>query len=529
MKSYWKIGVCAAIVMAALFNSNVSANWFSNKITLHKLGSYSAGAFDEGAAEIAAHDPRTQRLFVVNALDSSIDVIDISNPNAPAKLFAIDVTPYGDQANSVDVRDGIVAAAVQADVKTDAGKVVFFNAGGNCAFRKALTVGSLPDMVTFTPDGKKVLVANEAEPNSYNQPDSVDPEGSVSIVDLKFGLQNATVKTATFTRFNNAALDRSVRIYGPNATVAQDIEPEYITVSEDSRTAWVTLQENNAIAELDISRARFTEINGLGFKDHSKPGNGLDASDRDGPAINIARWPVYGMYQPDAIASFQWFGHTFLITANEGDAREWPGLTEEARISSLTLDPTAFPDAAFLKQNTNIGRLNVTKATGDFDGDGDYDALFALGGRSFSIWTTNGHQVYDSKDDLEQITASAFPINFNASNTNNSLDDRSDNKGPEPEAVTVGRVFGRQYAFIGLERIGGVVIYDLSIPFFPRFVDYVNNRDFTQDPETGMPGDLGPEGLKIIPAHESPIRKPLLVTANEISGTTTIFEIRRDD
>lgn len=509
-----------ALVLTGMLTFSVFAT--GNRITLHKLGTYAAGAFDEGAAEIVAHDPNTQRLFVVNADCSCIDVLSIADPTMPTRIFSIDLAPYGDQANSVDVYNGIVAAAVQANEKTDPGKVVFFNANGD--FLKEVTVGALPDMLTFTPDGKRVLVANEGEPNDDY---SIDPEGSVSIVELRFGLNNAFVRTADFRRFNNRSLDPSIRIYGPGATVAQDLEPEYITVSDDSRTAWVTLQEANAIAEIDISRARVKEINGLGFKDYSKNRNKLDASDRDGNAVNITNWPVFGMYQPDAIASFHWLGLTFLITANEGDAREYDTFAEEARVSSLALDPTAFPDGDFLKQNANIGRLNVTKATGDTDGDGDFDELYTLGGRSFSIWTTNGRQIYDSRDDLEQITAERYPSFFNASNTDNAFDSRSDNKGPEPEAVTVARVFGRQYAFIGLERIGGVMIYDLTLPFFPRFVGYENNRDFTQDPETGMPGDLGPEGIIVIDAQKSPTGKPLLVTANEISGTTTIFEIRR--
>lgn len=523
MRSFSLSGLCVAVLITAMLSSNAAA--FGGRISLHKLGSYSAGAFDEGAAEIVAHDPRSQRLFVVNAFDSSIDVLDISNPAVPVKIFTIDVAPYGDNANSVAVYNGLIAAAVQANIKTDNGKVVFFDANGN--FRKQVTVGALPDMLTFTHDGRKVLVANEGEPNSYGEPDSVDPEGSVSIINLRHGVNNATVRTAGFTQFNNRPLDRSIRIYGPNASVAQDLEPEYITVSEDSKKAWVTIQEANAIAEIDIDRARITELNGLGFKDHSKPGKGIDASDRDGPAVNIANWPVYGMYQPDAIASFQWFGLTFLITANEGDAREYDGLEEEERVKDLTLDPTAFPDRDVLRLDANLGRLNVTNAFGDWDNDGDQDALFSLGSRSFSIWTTNGRQVYDSGDDLEQRTATVFPLNFNASNTDNVLDSRSDSKGPEPEAVTVARVFGRQYAFIGLERIGGVMIYDLTLPFYPRFVGYENNRDFTQDPEDGVPGDLGPEGIIVIDAHDSPTNRPLLVTANEISGTTTIFEIRR--
>ena len=152
------------------------------------------------------------------------------------------------------------------------------------------------------------------------------------------------------------------------------------------------------------------------------------------------------------------------MTANEGDAREWPGLVEEARVSALTLDSTAFPDAATLRLPANLGRHTVTRTLGDADGNGAYEKLFTLGGRSFSIWSTDGTQVYDSGSDLERITAGAVPANFNASNNNSTFDDRSDNKGPEPEAVTVGEIGGRTYAFIGLERVGGIVMYDVTDP-----------------------------------------------------------------
>jgi hypothetical protein len=355
-------------------------------ILLEPIGTYSTGVFNQGAAEIVAHDPKSQRLFVVNGASSSIDVLDISDPTSPALLFAIDVTPFGRQANSVDVHKGEVAVAVEANPKTDPGSVVFFDTDGN--FLSAVTVGALPDMLTYTPDGKKVLVANEGEPNSYNMADSIDPEGSVSIIDVKHGgarVSQNDVVTAGFESFDSASLDPSIRIYGPGASVAQDLEPEFIAVSHDSKTAWVTLQEGNAMGVLDIRQGVFTRLIGLGFKDHSLAGNALDASDRDGPSINIANWPVFGMYEPDAIASFRYRGQTYLITANEGDTRDYPGFNEESRVSALTLDPAAFPNAASLKTNAQLGRLTVTSVNGDTGGDGDYEELYVPGARSFSI------------------------------------------------------------------------------------------------------------------------------------------------
>ena len=944
------------------------------------IGTYASGIFDAGGAEIVAHDPRTQRLFVVNAQAATVDVLSIRDPSQPEKIGQIDVTRFGAVANSVAVHEGVVAVAVENVNKTDPGMVVFFNR--HLKFLGAVQVGALPDMLTFSPDGRWLLVANEGEPNADY---SVDPEGSVSIIDLRRGATGARqsdVRTADFAAFNDADLDSSIRIFGPNrsnsevpevaeqiASVAQDLEPEYIAVSHDSRTAWVTCQENNALALIDIRSANVVELVGLGFKDHStvkaKPaviytfdpatlppigttaagqtlflggfsglwfeginpkthrykfithtdrgpnaepnginrpfllpkftpeivrfeldrksgelsitqriplqrkvsgppevlrpltglpntaisgdpnapfnderavdllgneqpldefggdfegiavdpdgsfwmadeyrpaiyhfspegtlidrfvpkgtavaagfeneepfgiealpqvlgqrrqnrgfeaiaydggkiyafmqsplrnpptllngdlnamrnirvvefnpasqtdptipatrqfiyvldnanlgsepntradkigdavsfkngeflvlerdddsvpgdsaaaiekkiyrfnlagatdvtgmdglvgstgktvdqltveemvangihpiqkilhvdlneagynqvqkveglalidpqtlavlndndfgvaniivdsegtftlnyhpepiqlgiietsGNGLDASDRDAK-INIRQWPVKGMYLPDAIASYKVGGKTFFITANEGDAREYETFVESVRIgsSSVTLDPAVFPDAMLLKNNANLGRLNITTTMGR-NSNGFYQELVAFGARSFSIWDVEGRLQYDSGDALERITADAYPANFNASNTTNEFDNRSDDKGPEPEGVVVGKAFGTPYAFVGLERIGGVAVFDVSEPTTPKFVQYVNRRDFDFEPETeegqGDPraGDLGPEGLLFIDSNDSPNGKPLLIVGNEISGTTTIYEIKK--
>ena len=292
----------------------------------------------------------------------------------------------------------------------------------------------------------------------------------------------------------------------------------------------MTLQENNAFATLNIRQAKFEKLVALGFKDHQREGWGLDASDRDGPAINIKNWPLWGMYLPDAIASFQVKGRTYLVTANEGDARAYPGFSEEARVGSLTLDPDAFPDpvaAAALKSNAQLGRLNVTNTLGDLDGDGAFEKLFVFGGRSISVWSPDGQQYWDSKAELETITAAALPTAFNSDNAANaSFDTRSDNKGPEPEGVTVGKLFGAHYAFVALERIGGIVVYEVTDPRHPRFVTYFSDRDFTAaDPR--LAGDLGPEGLLFIPAEDSPSGTPLLVVSNEISGSTSVLEISK--
>jgi hypothetical protein len=311
--------------------------------------------------------------------------------------------------------------------------------------------------------------------------------------------------------------------------VAQDLEPEYITVSSNSKKAWITLQENNAIAVLDIGKGKITELIGLGFKDHDSAGNGMDASDEDGE-INIDRWPAKGMFLPDGIDFFEASGERYLITANEGDAREYECFEEETRVEDLTLDSSSFSDISELQQPETLGRLTVTLTNGDSNKNGEFEELYSFGGRSFSIWSNEGQMVFDSGDDFEKILEDRLPDYFNADNAENgpdTFDSRSDNKGPEPESVVAQNIFGRVFAFIGLERIGGIMVYDVTNPESPDFEQYVNNRDFDADIESEEAGDLGPEGLIVIKKSDSPNSKPLLVVANEISGTTTVYEIRK--
>ncbi|NER04803.1 MAG: calcium-binding protein, partial [Okeania sp. SIO3C4] len=240
---------------------------------LQVLGTYETGAFDESAAEIVAHDPNTQRVFVVNGNEATIDVLDISDPTNPNLINQIDVSPaFGAGANSVAVNDdGIVAVAVEANNTQDPGTVVFFNADGDPL--NQVTVGALPDMLTFTSDGTKVLVANEGEPNDDY---SNDPEGSVSIIDISGGVENLTqadVSTADFTAFigrEEELRNKGVRIYGPGSNAAQDLEPEFIAVDGNDTTALVTLQENNAVAVVDIENANIVDVLPLGAKDYSR-------------------------------------------------------------------------------------------------------------------------------------------------------------------------------------------------------------------------------------------------------------------
>lgn len=590
-------------------------------LTLEKIGSYQSGLYQVSAAEIPAYDAASKRVFVVNAEAGAIDVIDLTDPTQPTFISQLnsDAVLSGSVVNSVAVFNGMVAVAIQAPVKTDPGRMALYRASDLTLLGSA-TVGSLPDMIVFTPDGRTVLTANEGEPSDDYQ---IDPEGSISIIDIT-NPARLVVRTAGFGAFTGqeAALRaRGIRLYGPGASASQDLEPEYIALSADGLTAWVTLQENNALAKVDIATATVTDIFPLGFKNYGVAGNELDVSDRDGSTINIRTWPgVYGMYQPDAMTSYTVDGRTYLVTANEGDARAWgednplywgteasatspaipgdasKGFVEEFRVKHLInrngwagragddlppqlnamaagalLNPAVFGYCGAIAGNpgacrddAQLGRLNITwtmgyqtnadgspkkfTAAGVEDPAGDrlmYDKLYSYGARSFSIWGEDGALVWDSGAEIETFLASDdcrlgttrnIPCAdfFNSGhNEGNAKDSRSDAKGPEPEGVVVGTIGSKTFAFIGLERMGGVLVYDISNPDAPTRVDYLNTRDeWMNDPRTehaagrlAAIGDLGPEGLVFVPAAESPNGKPLLIVGNEVSGTTVVMQL----
>lgn len=615
----------ATLVACGGGNDNAPAVGASETSSISRLGTYNSGVFDASAAEIPAFDSISQRLFVVNAQAGAIDVLDLSDPANPVLEQTLTTASIlaGSKVNSVAVAKGILAVAIEAPLKTNPGRAAFFNTE-TLALISDVEVGAQPDMIVFTPDGTKVLTANEGEPSDDYR---FDPEGSVSIIDISTPA-TPVVSTADFSGFNAATLRAAgVRIYGPTntvggsvmngATAAQDLEPEYITISQDGTTAFVTLQENNAIAKIDIASATVTDILPLGEKDHGLAGNELDVSDQDN-SINIKTWPgVRGLYLPDAMASYTVGGVTYLVTANEGDARAWGedtqayfdgdstlGFVEEFRVRNLTnpsgwagrvgddlppqlselvpnqgmdiggalLNPLVFgycgatatsPGAC--RDVTMLGRLNITwtmgyqkdvngapvlydAATGLVSPTGTrlmYDKLYSYGGRSFSIFDEDGNLVFDSGSEFEKFFASDdcmvgsarnIPCKdfFNSGHDEGpALDSRSDAKGPEPEGIVIGTIGTKTYAFIGMERFGGVLIYDITNPTAPFRVDYLNTReiwdmnpeDATTPEELAAFGDLGPEGLVFIAAADSPTGENLLVVSSEVSGTTTSYTL----
>lgn len=521
---------------AVLLTSSLDDCVFAQKQLQHNvLWRYHAPS---GACEIAAASAATQRLFVT--VGGGVDVVSLRTGKREGEI----AIPAGFHATSVACSEGIVAVAWAADDKQSRGIISFYDADTLKQFAK-YDAGYLPDMITFTPDGNSLLVANEGEPTTDY---GFDPDGSISIITTGKDWNDAEVVEATFREFNgqrSELMAAGLHICGPNktdpsgiATVSQDVEPEYIAVSSDSTTAWVTLQENNAVAQLDISARRIVAIHPLGLKSfHSLAGigptrlishvssTGLDASDADG-GPRIRHWPIWGMYQPDGIATFRQNGHDYLVTANEGDPRDYYDFLEAVPIGELatagiTVDPKN--PARLLTAADQLGRLEVSRFAGDTDGDGDLDRFVCPGTRSFAIWQIEGAApklIFDSGSDFEHIVAQVAPTRFNAdSQADSAADVRSPIRGPEPENIVLLEMNGRRIAAIGLERTGGAMLYDISRPHEPVFLDYLEPH------AAGGVIDLAPEGLLAIPANKSPSGKPLLILCNEGSGTMTAWEV----
>ena len=551
----------SAVLLSACSESDdgkAGADGAGQVISLLELGRTESQGFAVSAAEIVAFDKGNQRIFTVNANSGAIDVFSASDLSAPSLLNNIDLkqmladeavvanTNLVGPANSIAVNSTYVAIAVEANPKTDNGWVVFLNLT-DLSFVSAVEVGALPDMLTFTADGSKVVVANEGEPNDDY---TIDPEGSVSIISLP----ELSLTSITFTDFNvngtrHSELPRDKMILdGYQASFAESAEPEYVTISKDGSEAYVALQENNAIIVIDMDSLTIDRIFGLGFKDYSIPGNELDAGDKDG-GVNIQNWPVMGIYMPDTITNMSFNGKNYLLTANEGDSREdWlENITDQAscensgyyfdggechdevRVKDLVSDAglTLGTNLVGIDNDENLGRLRASYHTTFSKNGNTVDKVYAYGGRSFSIWDIEtGAQVFDSGSDFERITALRFAEDFNNNNDEHDGESRSDDKGPEPEALAVGTINGHQYAFIGLERMGGIMVYDISNPFAPSYVQYINNRNFSIEPsDITDAGDLGPESIQFISADDSPNNKPLIIVGNEVSGTTTIYQI----
>ncbi|WKS67123.1 choice-of-anchor I family protein [Corynebacterium accolens] len=539
------VAACLALSCAPAANAHIVDNVLERSaddaaVKLSPIGSYEAGVMGKSAAEIVAYHAASQRILTVNAQSGKVDILDASDPTNPNKVAS--VSAGGDkEINSVAVRpDGLAIAAVQQADKTENGEALLFDAASGDELGR-VPLGALPDNVHITKDGAYALTANEGEPSDELTADGTeytkDPEGTVSVISLPDGVAApsvADVRTADFRAFDgpDAKLDPSIRVFGPenhHNKPSLDFEPEYIS-SADGK-AYVTLQENNAIGVVDIASATVEKVLPAHIADHSVVP--LDPSNKDGEA-KLRTIPVHGLSMPDSIGAFQTNGQTYFATANEGDARDWGGYTDEVKLKELVeegqvCDSVDLPEG--IEDKKYAGNLKLSNASGWNEEKGCFDGLYSFGSRSFSIYDAEGNVVFDSGSDFEEITKDIEGLNFNADNEDPDFDDRSNNKGPEPEALTIGSVGDRTYAFIGMERVGGIFVYDVTDPAQAEFVTYTNNRDFTVDYDednvaaTSLAGDLGPEGLTFVSKEDSPTADALLIAGNEVSGTTTVFSV----
>ena len=526
----------------------------------------------EGAAEIVAYQASKKWIYAINSsgdaavvniipadtfdtaalVQDNEGIVNTTNLGTAITLTLNDNTSGDANSIAIDENNQLLAVAMAAKSVGEAGQVAFYDISGDTPiFIKNVTAGFLPDMVTFSHDGAKVVVANEGEPNGDY---SIDPQGSISIINVNDGVIADNATNIDFTAYNDKQSElealglvfanptgRTINGNLINTTVAMDLEPEYVSISKDNKYAYVSIQENNGLAIVNLEDNSL-ELKGLGFKDWSSLQ--IDASDKDG-GVNFKSYPgLYGMYQPDTISSFSWKGANFIVSANEGDAREYffdttneadciakggvdfdeddgcLAYIDESRVEDLTLAA----NFDYLNNDDNdIGRLKVTTVKGDTNNDGQYESLYAYGARSFTIWDSNGLVVFDSGDDIGRITASVHGEAFNNNEDENKGDTRSDDKGAEPEALTIGTIGERTFAFIGLERMGGIMIYDITNPYDVQFEDYFYNRGLIAGAE--ITGDLAPEGMTFIPREQSATGEPLLIIGNEISGSIAVWEV----
>ncbi|MDY4970863.1 MAG: choice-of-anchor I family protein [Lachnospiraceae bacterium] len=504
-------------------------------LKLDQIARYDSGMTnaDGGVMEIVDYNSKNGYAYAVNGQKGVLTAISMKNRMQYGSLTSlngrdIDVKAlvedagfaYGDMTSvAVSPNGKLLAAAIQAEGYADNGRAAIFNCNddGSLTFIKAVETGVQPDMITFTPNGNSILTANEGEPREGYGDNATDPAGTVTIIDAK----KYKAVTVDFTDFDSEEaraqlVDRQI-VLKKDTAPSVDLEPEYIAC--DNKTAYVTLQEANAIAVLDLASKRFTDIFSVGFEDYSKTAVDIDKKDE---AYNPQTYDsLRGIRMPDGIALVNIHGTDYLLTANEGDSREWGDyLNEDER--NFGKNKTS-PTGKITSENSGIKGKVVFFDADDYDGlDEECDYLF--GGRSFTMFkvSKNGlKECFDSADDFEAKTAAYLPDYFNCSNDDLTIDDRSGKKGPEAETVTTGKINGKTYAFITLERIGGVMVYDITTPSNVTYVNYINSRDFSAD----VAADDSPEGLKFVSAGKSPTGKALLMAACETGGTVAVYEL----
>ncbi|MDN4492166.1 choice-of-anchor I family protein [Ureibacillus aquaedulcis] len=518
-KTLFALSMAGAVVVAP----SVSADAAENEYKLSLDARYDSGVqnADGGTTEIVAYNKHNHSTYVVNGETKKVEAFSLHYNDESAlslkPFLSIDIAEllktvdadfqYGDLTSIVvHPNANVIAASVQAEGFNDYGYAVFLTADGDLL--SAIKVGAQPDNITISPDGTKAFTTNEGEPRKGYGENLIDPQGSISLIELSNSFENLEAKSITFEAFDTdekrAELVESQVILKKDTKPSQDLEPEYVSVSEDSKFAYVALQENNAIAKIDLTSNEVVSVEGLGFKDFSVAGNEIDLRKDD--QVKLQNENYFGIYMPDGMATYKVNGKNYIVTANEGDGREWG---EE--------DTESF--------HLNENELEVEGSEIVFYDKSQYDGFedsneYIFGGRSFSIIDADTMEVvYDSGSDFERITAELFPENFNASNDKVKLDNRSGKKGPEPEDVKIGRIGNEIFAFVGLERIGGIMMYNVTDPANVEFVDYLNLRDFSEE----IAGDVSPEGLAFVTGSN-----PQLIVGHEVSGTVTVLNLLAD-
>ena len=542
------LSVLAVLTASALVSAGqlpALANEATVKVT--EISSITSGD-GEGSAEIATFHAGSKRIFATNGVKNSIDVFDISDVANPTKVASVSLAPYGNDVTSVAAGKDVVVAVVNVSDKFSAtgvptttnGKIVVFDTDGKVLSAPDV-LGVLPDSVTFAPDGTTALVAIEGQPvcakddpattekESADYSKASDPVGGVSVVDLTDPTA-PVVKFAGFDKFTVAQMRaKGIAVSAVVNDVSKDFEPEFVT-AVDNKTAYVTIQEANAIGKLNIKTATFESVSRAFEGNLSKVAR--DTSDKDSGAGPRTYKNVVAASQPDAIAGFKFGYGNYYLTANEGDAREYTCLNDDLRAASLKVDPRRFPDWKAMSATTALGRAKVNPNIGDRDGDGDIDTIHLRGANSTTMYH-NGAFVWDSADLLDQIQTSAFGVaNINGSHSlsadkstmNYVGQDRSDDKGAEPEGVAVGMVGERRIAILGLERMTALVVFDITDPRAPVFQEWLQMLPTKATPAKDVK-HWSPEGIVFVPADKSPSGKALIITSYELSGSLSIHEI----
>jgi hypothetical protein len=522
-----RTAIVMSLLMCAGFSfakkSDVPAGPFQMGTSLKQMAS-----IPMTTAEISAYMPEKKVLFVVGG-ENVLEVVDMSDPANPRKVGEMKL-PGG--ASSVTVNGDLVAVSLLNNPEWKMGHVQVMRYNKKLEVLGKHELCYMPDMITFTPDGANLLIACEGSPDENF---AEDPEGGIGVLSIDASVVGTPKAVKAWAKpqkkvvgFNGldslALMAKGVRKTGIKSFV-QSLEPEYITVSKDSKMAWVSLQENNALVKFDVAAKKILDVFPLGYVDHSKPGFGLDI--KKNKTIEIKNYPLRGLRQPDGISAFTAGGKTFVLTANEGspvnDYKAWTDVTTPMMLSQNgALDPGVFTaDVLEDVKNVSVSNLERCDVAPDKTQNGKCPYMYSFGTRSISIFDgETGHLMWDSGDAFEQTIAKVAPdyFNWNSKKGKVKMDARSEDKGCEPENVTTGIVGDKRYAFVGLERTSGIAVFDITgveNGNTPKIVDYYLD-----------PKDRGPEGILFIPAEKSPNGEPLLVVGYEYSKTLAVYSVK---